>query len=87
MPNSQEEALTSAAYGRLTVWYRVPRVSDGRGKWQADESTICGVPPSRPLRGAVFHNVGTTAATAERLFGSQHCDRGHPRGTRRGETP
>jgi hypothetical protein len=24
------EALASAAYGRLTVWYRLPQVSDGR---------------------------------------------------------
>jgi hypothetical protein len=40
----------------------------------------------RLVRGAVFHNVGATAATVGWLFGSQHCDRGHPRGARSGET-
>jgi hypothetical protein len=55
----------------------LPRVSADRSEWQTDDRASCGC--------AVFHNVGTTSATAGRLFGSQHCDRGLPRGARRGE--
>jgi hypothetical protein len=39
---------------------------------------------ARPCGRAVFHNVGTTTAQRGGSSESQHCDRGHPRGARRG---
>ena len=41
---------------------RAHRVSYSRSERQADDSPSCGVPSSYLLRGAVFDNVGTTAA-------------------------
>jgi hypothetical protein len=64
---------------------RTPRPAQQRALWES------GSPPDRqPVDSAscgraVFHNVGTTAATVGGSSGSQHCDRGHPREARRGE--
>jgi hypothetical protein len=64
---------------------RTPRPAQQRALWES------GSPPDRqPVDSAscgraVFHNVGTTAATVGGSSGSQYCDRGHPREARRGE--
>ena len=60
-------------------------MSASRDEREADDSAFYGVPPSRPVRGAVFDNVGSDANGAVRRIESQHCLTGHPRGARRGD--
>ena len=72
------DALASAAFVRLTVRYRLPRVSHGRREWQADDSASCG---------RAGHDVSrpSIVGKSREALGPRNVTAGLPREARRGE--